>query len=112
MVLTRALKPDSVVVGKTLADAVGVSVAGYRGMRFFVPTGSDLGGKSIAVYEVGPDGADYVAETSRTDQPVTFTLTAGRSRDIDPGINAAATLKFVCATATAAQTAAYLRGKR
>lgn len=112
MVLTRALKPDSIVVGKTIADAVGVSTAGYRGMRFFVPTGSDLGGKEIAVYEVGPDGADYVAESSGTGAPVTFTMSAGRSRDLDPGLNPGTTLKFVCATATAATTTAYLRGKR
>lgn len=112
MVVTRTLQPDAVVVGKTLSDAEPVSVGGARGMRFFVPPASDLGGKEIAVYELGPGGVDYVAETSTTNTPATFTINAGSSRDLDVGLNTCGTLKFVCATATAAQTAAYLRGKR
>jgi len=112
MVLTRALPAETVTVGKTLADALPVSGGGGRGFRFFVPTGSDLGGKPIAVYEVGPDGANYIAESSGTNDAITFTIPAGRSRDIDPGANPIATFKFVCATATNATTTAFLRAKR
>ena len=72
----------------------------------------DLGGKPIAVYEVGPDGANYIAESSGTNDAITFTIPAGRSRDIDPGANPIATFKFVCATATNATTTAFLRAKR